>query len=75
MDARRSKEQGTVVLSVMLSVDGRVADIAISKSSGSNSLDRAALSAVKHWRWAPMIRNGNPVLVRGLVTIPFVLRA
>lgn len=75
IDARRSQQQGTVVLSVMLGIDGRVANISVSRSSGSNSLDRAALSAVKRWRWAPMMRNGNPVLVQGMVTIPFVLHA
>lgn len=74
LESRRSQEQGTVVLSVMLGIDGRVANVSISHSSGSPRLDKAALSAVKHWRWAPMIRNGNPVLVQGLVTIPFVLQ-
>jgi protein TonB len=73
LDSRRSMEQGTVVLAVMLGVDGRVASVSVSKSSGSSRLDHAALNAVKHWRWAPMVRNGNPVLVQGLVTIPFVL--
>jgi protein TonB len=74
LEARRSHEQGIVVLTVMLGTDGRVANVSISHSSGSSRLDHAALSAVKRWRWAPMIRNGNPVLVQGLVTIPFVLQ-
>ncbi|MDB5712703.1 MAG: hypothetical protein JWO15_100 [Sphingomonadales bacterium] len=74
LDARRSKEQGVVVLSVILSPDGRVSDISVSSSSGHESLDRAALRAVRHWRWSPTIRNGNAMMVRGLVTIPFVLR-
>jgi protein TonB len=74
LESRRAQEQGIVVLSVMLDADGRVASVAISRSSGSARLDHAALSAVRRWRWEPMMRNGSPVLLQGLVTIPFVLR-
>ena len=74
IESRRLREQGIVTLSVMLGLDGSVADVSIAKSSGFVRLDRAALGAVRHWRWSPMVRNGNPVLVKGLVTIPFVLR-
>lgn len=72
-ESRRSKEQGTVVLTVTLGVDGTVADISIARSSGFERLDRAALSAVRRWRWSPTKRNGNAVMVRGVVEIPFVL--
>lgn len=74
MEARRKREQGIVVLLVLLGLDGSVADISISKSSGFDSLDKAALHAVRRWRWSPTQRNGAPVMVRGLVEIPFVLR-
>ena len=74
MDARRKREQGTVVLSVTLGVDGKVATVAITRSSGFASLDDAARDAVRSWRWAPTIRDGVAVMVRGLVEIPFVLQ-
>lgn len=74
LDSRRKHEQGTVVLAVMLGLDGTVSDISISKSSGFDRLDNAALSAVRRWRWSPTRRDGAPVLVRGLVEIPFVLQ-
>ena len=73
VEARRRHEQGTVKLLVLVGVDGHVADIAIASSSGSPALDRAALRAVKRWRWAPSTRNGAAAAVRGYVTIPFVL--
>ena len=72
-ESRRLKEQGTVVLDVLLSADGRVERIAVYQSSGSSRLDRAALEAVRRWRWSPMLRDGLAVGVRGLVEIPFVL--
>lgn len=73
LDARRRKEQGTVKLMVLVGPDGKVSDVKVSGSSGSAFLDRAALSAVKRWRWTPQKKNGVPVAVRGYVTIPFVL--
>lgn len=73
LESRRAREQGTVVLSVVLGTDGRVATLSITRSSGFGRLDRAALNAVRRWRWAPLIRNGSPASVQGLVTIPFVL--
>lgn len=74
IDARRRREQGDVVLSVLLGTDGRVQDISVSRSSGSDRLDEAALAAVRRWRWSPMMVAGVPVMVRGVVTIPFVLQ-
>jgi protein TonB len=74
MDSRRAHEQGAVVLSVLLSTDGRVSDVSIARSSGFARLDRAAIDAVRDWRWSPLMRDGNPVMVRGVVTIPFILQ-
>ncbi len=74
LEARRKHKEGVVVLTVLLGTDGSVADISISKSSGFDDLDKAALNAVRRWRWSPTQRNGTPVMVRGLVEIPFVLR-
>lgn len=73
-DSRRLREQGTVVLMVLLGVDGRVADISVAQSSGFARLDQAALAAVRRWRWSPTMRGGTPVMVKGLVEIPFILQ-
>lgn len=75
VDARRQKLQGTVKLRVLVGPDGRVSDIQIAASSGSELLDKAALGAVKRWRWAPPKANGALVAMRGTVSIPFVLKA
>lgn len=74
LESRRKHEQGTVVLLLTLGTDGRVADIRVAKSSGHERLDRAALGAVRNWRWSPTIRDGVAVAVRGTVEIPFVLQ-
>jgi protein TonB len=73
-ESRRKREQGTVVLALVLGLDGAVEQISVSSSSGSDRLDRAALDAVRRWRWEPISRGGQPVKVRGSVEIPFVLQ-
>lgn len=73
LESRRLKEQGTVVLDLLLDVDGRVEQISVRSSSGFSRLDQAALHAVRKWRWSPTLRNGSAVPVRGLVEIPFAL--
>ncbi|EJL29265.1 TonB family protein [Novosphingobium sp. AP12] len=74
-EARRAREQGTVKLLVLIGTDGKVSDIKVAGSSGSDRLDRAALQAVKRWRWQPTMSGGTAMVVRGYVTIPFVLMA
>lgn len=74
IESRRKHEQGTVVLALTLGIDGAVKEISIARSSGFARLDEAAREAVRRWRWAPITRNGEPVMVRGVVEIPFVLQ-
>lgn len=74
-ESRRLKEQGVVTLDVLVGPDGRVDTIGIQSSSGHHRLDKAALDAVRRWRWSPTTRDGEPVPVRGLVRIPFQLTA
>lgn len=74
IDSRRAREQGTVVLNVTVGIDGRVAEIGLSRSSGFDRLDRAALAAVRRWRWTPTRQNGQAMMIQGLVSIPFVLQ-
>lgn len=73
LESRRRREQGTVVLAITLDTEGKVATVALSKSSGFERLDKAALDAVRRWRWSPTIRGGEAVAVRGVVEIPFEL--
>ena len=41
--------------------DGVPYGIAVARGSGSRVLDRAAMSAVKSWRFKPAMRGGQPV--------------
>lgn len=74
MESRRKREQGTVVVRLLIGTDGRVQQISIARSSGFERLDQAAIQAIRGWRWQPIIRDGLPVEVRGLYSMPFTLQ-
>lgn len=75
LESRRKHEQGTVVLDILLNTDGTVASLSIARSSGFDRLDKAALDAVRKWRWSPTIRGGEAVAVRGTFDFPFTLQS
>lgn len=75
MESRRKREEGTVLLRLIIGVDGRVEQVTVAQSSGFDRLDQAALQAASGWRWQPMMRDGAPVEVRGVMSIPFVLKS
>ena len=51
--ARRRGLQGVVTLEVLVNAQGRVADLRLFASSGHRILDKAALKAVRGWRFTP----------------------
>ncbi len=59
--ARRHGWEGTVLLDVEVRADGRVASVTVAESSGYVILDRAAVDAVRAWRFEPAQRLGEPV--------------
>jgi protein TonB len=61
VEALRNGESGTVLLRVTVGPDGVPNAIALAKSSRSRTLDRAAMSAVRRWRFHPAMSNGQPV--------------
>ncbi|MCL7713920.1 energy transducer TonB [Stenotrophomonas mori] len=67
--ALRRGESGTVVVRVDVDAGGRPLDARIIQRSGSRELDRAALAAVRGWRFEPARSNGQPMV--GSLEIPF----
>jgi periplasmic protein TonB len=71
--ARRRGEEGRVMLRVSVSVDGTPLDVEVSGSSGHSSLDAAALSAVRQWRFIPATQAGRALPALAEVPIRFHL--
>lgn len=73
ISAERRREQGRVVLRVDVTVDGRADAVQVAVSSGFSALDRAAIEAVRQWRFVPATRGGTPVPGAAEVPINFTL--
>jgi protein TonB len=73
--ARRAKEQGRVVLRVLVSASGTAQDVEVRTSSGYERLDRAAVEAVRRWRFVPARRGGETIPAWALVPVSFQLDA
>ncbi|MBD8642591.1 TonB family protein [Stenotrophomonas sp. CFBP 13724] len=72
--ALRGREQGTVLLRVEVSAEGRPTAVSIERSSGSRALDLAARQQVlRQWRFEPSMQDGVATSSVGLVPIEFSL--
>lgn len=70
-EALRSNAGGVVRVKVTVAPDGGVERMDLAESSGNRYLDRAALEAVRRWRFNPAVRNGQPVSATVIVPLEF----
>jgi len=68
-EARAQKLQGAVVLQAVIGPDGSVQDVKLVR--GYFVLAKAAITAVKQWRFRPSIVNGRPVEAHTVITVNF----
>lgn len=69
----RRGESGTVMVRADIGIDGVPTSVEVSNGSGSRYLDRAAVDAVKRWRFRPAMRDGQPT--PGTVMVPISFQA
>jgi protein TonB len=67
--AKNSRQQGSVVLQVMISADGTVQDAKFLQ--GSLVFARAAIDAVRQWRFKPYMLNGRAASAQTVLTLNF----
>jgi TonB family protein len=58
--ARKKKINGTVVVSLTVTVDGTTRDIKVVKGLGYG-LDEKAVEAVSRWKFSPALKDGQPI--------------
>lgn len=58
--ALMNEETGTVSMGFLVGPDGKVVESKVEKSSGSKSLDKAALSALSLCKFKPGTKDGKP---------------
>lgn len=73
LGALRRREQGTVILHVLVSTQGLASIVEIQRSSGSKDLDNAARAAVKQWHFHPATHAGLAQQAWAVVPITFRL--
>jgi periplasmic protein TonB len=67
--ARLAKAEGTSLLRVHVTADGRIGEVQVQRSAGHPALDEAAVAAVRKWRFEPARNGATAVAV--WVVIPF----
>jgi protein TonB len=72
LSARRSGEEGTVLLRVRVTADGAAVQVELDRSSGHPLLDGAAQEAVRGWKFVPALRGNRNV--EDWVRVPVVFR-
>jgi protein TonB len=73
--SRRMREEGRVVLRVLVTAEGAASDVEVRASSGSARLDESALRTVKRWKFIPARRGHAPVQSWVLVPVIFKLES
>ncbi|BEV72238.1 hypothetical protein THUN1379_17200 [Paludibacterium sp. THUN1379] len=71
--ARSRGAEGRVEVQVTLASDGRVTAVKLTRSSGDEELDQAALDLLRRGTYTPAQRAGVPIASRLRMTVPFRL--
>jgi len=69
---RKARHEGMVALKLVVSSEGVPHDITVSKTL-SPDFDRAAIEAVKQWKFFPAMKDGKPLAVEIAVELNFHL--
>jgi TonB family protein len=70
--AKMAKQQGTVTMTLVIGVDGRVRNVEVIRGLGLG-LDEQAAEAVLQWKFTPGTKDGQPVAVKATVELNFRL--
>jgi protein TonB len=72
--SKRSGEQGTVIVRLIIDQTGNVEDVALLQSSSFPRLDRAASEIGRRYRFKPYLVNGSPQRISTNLLIKFNLK-
>ena len=74
LDARQRGIDGWVDLQFVVDTDGSVGDLAIVGAQPVGIFEQAALDAVRHWHYQPVMRGGQAVSQRARVRLRFAMQ-
>ena len=74
LDARQRGIDGWVDLQFVVNTDGAVGDLTIVGAQPVGIFEQAALDAVRHWHYQPVMRGGQAVSQRARVRLRFAMQ-
>jgi TonB family protein len=72
--ARQRGIDGWVDLQFLVGIDGTVSDVAVVGAQPVGMFEAAALEAVRHWRYQPVVHDGHTVAQRARVRVRFAVQ-
>ncbi len=73
-DASQRGIDGWVDLQFLVNTDGSVGELTIVGAQPVGIFEQAALDAVRHWRYQPLMRDGQPATQRARVRLRFAMQ-
>jgi len=73
-DASQRGIDGWVDLQFLVNTDGSVGELTIVGAQPVGIFEKAALDAVRHWRYQPLMRDGQPATQRARVRLRFAMQ-
>lgn len=71
--AHRAREEGTVIVRAEVDAAGNPGNVSVARRSSSRELDRAAVDAVRKWKFEPAVKDGKAVASTVDVPVEFRL--
>jgi periplasmic protein TonB len=71
--AEQAKTEGWVELDFTVSESGEVTDIAVHAANPAGVFDNAAIGALSHWRYQPVMHDAKPAAQRSRIRMRFTL--
>ncbi len=72
-DAERRGTEGWVDVEFTIAPDGTTQEFVVKETQPAGVFDKAAVDAIRKWRFEPVIRNGAPVAQRAVIRVRFAL--
>jgi TonB family protein len=73
-DAQRRGIQGWVDLEFTVAADGSTRDVIVTSAQPQQAFDKAAVDAMRRWRFEPVMHNGQPIDQRAKLRMQFSLQ-
>ncbi len=72
-NAFKNNQQGVVDVLVTIDASGKAIASQAYKSSGTPSLDQAAVEAVMHWKFRAAERAGRPITAQAIISLDWII--